>query len=104
VPLLRLLLVGLVALLLGAPATGLGQRTPPYGIGTITDSLAATGVAIDPEADVPAAQARRYERMVERLRSERIPVDVVVLQRQALGAATFADELHRARGTGASRS
>ena len=94
-PLLRLLLVGLVAVLLGAPATALAQA--PFGIGTITDNLIATGVAIDPEAEVPAAQARRFEQSVEGLRAEGVPADVVVLRRQPLGAATFAYELHRAR-------
>jgi hypothetical protein len=98
VPLLRFLLVGLVAVLLGAPAAALAQSTPPFGIGTITDNLAATGVAIDPEADVPAAQVRRFERSVEGMRAEGIPADVVVVQRQPLGAATFAYELNRARG------
>lgn len=94
-PLLRLLLVGLVAVLLGAPATALAQA--PFGIGTITDNLIATGVAIDPEAKVPAAQARRFAQAVEGLRAEGVPADVVVVRRQPLGAATFASELHRAR-------
>ncbi|MDX6556117.1 MAG: hypothetical protein QOD86_2312 [Miltoncostaeaceae bacterium] len=95
-PLLRLLLVGLLAVLLGAPVAALGQDAP-FGIGTITDNLQASGVAIDPDADVTDAQVTRFRRAADHLRAEGVPADIVVLGRQALGAATFAEELHRAR-------
>jgi hypothetical protein len=96
VPLLRLLLVGLLAVLLGAPGAALAQDAP-FGIGTITDNLQASGVAIDPEAEVTEAQATRLRRAAEHLRAEGVPADIVVLGRQPLGPATFAEELHRAR-------
>jgi len=92
VPILRLLLVGLVAGLLATPGVA---SAAPFGLGTISDQLAATHVAVDPRAGLSAAEIQRLERATAALRADGVPADVVVLREQALGANRFAEEVHR---------